>query len=181
MKFILALIIFAFLIFFPIHCSNPYQPRSFSRAIAVMPNGEYVCDSGRDTIDIWCPYNNKVSASLRGHRSHSVTALVILPNGNLASGSMDCTIKIWNPNLEQNVALMRIIRVPGDEINALALLQNGDLASGTKKAKIKIWNPMNGTLLRTLTGHSLSINALVCLNNGFLASGSRDKTIKIWN
>ena len=47
---------------------------------------------------------------------------------------------------------------------------------------IKIWNPNDGTLKRTLTGHTNGhVYSLVVLPNGDLASGSADNTIKIWN
>ena len=47
---------------------------------------------------------------------------------------------------------------------------------------IKIWNTDTGSLIRTLTGHSiLPVCSLAVLKNGHLASGSSDGTIKIWN
>jgi WD40 repeat protein len=61
------------------------------------------------------------------------------------------------------------------------VLNNGDLASGSWDKTIKIWNATDGTLKRTLYGHTDYVYALAALNNGDLASGSRDSTIKIWN
>jgi WD40 repeat protein len=61
------------------------------------------------------------------------------------------------------------------------VLQNGDLASGSSDYTIKIWNPIDGTLKRTLNGHTNVVYALTVLQNGDLASGSWDKTIKIWS
>jgi WD40 repeat protein len=46
---------------------------------------------------------------------------------------------------------------------------------------IKIWNPQDGTLKKTLTGHTDAVWTLTTLLNGNLASGSFDKTIRIWN
>jgi WD40 repeat protein len=63
----------------------------------------------------------------------------------------------------------------------LTVLQNGDLASGSADNKKKIWNPIDGTLKRTLKGHTHWVNALTFLKNGDLASGSADRTIKIGN
>jgi WD40 repeat protein len=42
-------------------------------------------------------------------------------------------------------------------------------------------NPIDGTLSRTLNGHTHWVNALTFLKNGDLASGSADRTIKIGN
>jgi WD40 repeat protein len=38
-----------------------------------------------------------------------------------------------------------------------------------------------GSLVYTLTGHTVGLTSLATLPNGNLASGSYDKTIKIWN
>jgi len=55
---------------------------------------------------------------------------------------------------------------------------------------MKIWNPINGTLKRTLNGHTEYVLARTVLQNGDLASGSQngdlasgsaDRTMKIWN
>jgi WD40 repeat protein len=46
---------------------------------------------------------------------------------------------------------------------------------------MKIWNPINGTLKRTLNGHTEYVLARTLLQNGDLASGSADRTMKIWN
>ena len=40
---------------------------------------------------------------------------------------------------------------------------------------------MNGTLKRTLNGHTSGVFALTLLQNGDLANGSANRTIKIWN
>ncbi len=61
------------------------------------------------------------------------------------------------------------------DIYALAVLPNGDLASGSADKTIDIWNPTEGTLLRTLTGHTSIVYALTVLPNGDLASGSGDR------
>jgi WD40 repeat protein len=63
---------------------------------------------------------------------------------------------------------------------ALTVLQNGDLASGSGDTSIKIWNPIDGTLKKTLNGHTNWVYVLTVLQNGDLASGSYQE-IKIWN
>ena len=61
------------------------------------------------------------------------------------------------------------------------MLPNGYLASGSGDATIKIWNPTDGSVMRTLTGHTSLVHSLAVLPNGYLASCSFDNTIKIWN
>ena len=46
---------------------------------------------------------------------------------------------------------------------------------------IKIWNPLDGSLKRTIKGHTGSVYALVSNYNGNIISGSADRTIKIWS
>jgi WD40 repeat protein len=55
------------------------------------------------------------------------------------------------------------------------------LACDSADNTIKILNPIDGTLSRTLNGHTHWVNALTFLKNGDLASGSADRTIKIGN
>lgn len=57
------------------------------------------------------------------------------------------------------------------------------MASGSKAPdnSIKIWNPNDGSLVRTLTEHTMEISDLIVLTNGHLASSSYDNTVKVWN
>ena len=61
------------------------------------------------------------------------------------------------------------------------MLENGDLVSGSLDTTIKIWNIEDGTVRRTLSGHTEKVLALQVLDNGDLVSGSSDGTIKIWD
>ena len=62
------------------------------------------------------------------------------------------------------------------------LLQDGiTLASGSGDNTIKLWNTKDGSLIRTLTGHTYTVTSLAVLQDGItLASGSDDNTIKLW-
>ena len=63
----------------------------------------------------------------------------------------------------------------------MLLLDANRLVSGSDDKTIKIWNVEDGTVKRTLTGHTHYVNALKGLDNGDLVSGSEDGTIKIWD
>ena len=60
------------------------------------------------------------------------------------------------------------------------MLQNGYLASGYSDGIINIWQAIDGTLIRTLKGHTDSVYSLAVLQNDYLASGSLGE-IKIWD
>ena len=62
----------------------------------------------------------------------------------------------------------------------MELLHNGDLVSASTDKTIKIWDIKEGTVKRTLTGHTDRIFALKALGED-LVSGSWDCTIKVWN
>jgi len=55
------------------------------------------------------------------------------------------------------------------------------LASGSWDETIKIWRVSNGSLIRTLKGHTNYVLSVSFSPDGkYLASGSVDETIKIW-
>jgi WD40 repeat protein len=55
------------------------------------------------------------------------------------------------------------------------------LASGSLDKTIKLWRVEDGSLVRTLTGHTDVVNSVAFSPDGrLLASGSWDKTIKLW-
>ncbi len=68
-------------------------------------------------------------------------------------------------------------------VNTVAYSPDGSmLATGSYDNTIKIWDTWNGTVVRTLKGHTLEVNAVSFSPDGkSLASGSSDKTVKIWD
>lgn len=55
------------------------------------------------------------------------------------------------------------------------------LISGSNDSKIRLWNLKNGSIIKTLTGHTRNVRCLLLYDKNTLISGSDDKTIRIWN
>ncbi|GAX44432.1 serine/threonine protein kinase [Tolypothrix sp. NIES-4075] len=92
--------------------------------------------------------------------------------------------KIPNPlaNLSLAQTLTGHTKAIGEDHCIAISRDNSILVSGSWDKTIKIWNLTDGTLIRTLTGHSDSVNSVAISPDGkTLVSGSNDKTIKIWN
>ena len=126
------------------------------------------------TVKIWNSTNGVLIKTLTGF-TNPVWSLSVLPNGNLACGSYG-QIQIWYT--ETSTLILTISNSTNGKISAF---QNDYIASGEFTGSIYIWNANNGSLVRTLYGHSSYIYSFSTLKNVFLASASYDLTIKIWN
>ena len=66
-----------------------------------------------------------------------------------------------------------------DDVHSLAILSRDLIASGSKDSSIHIWNITDGSLIKTLNGHTDQISCLVVLENGYLVSSSKGLFITI--
>ena len=118
----------------------------------------------------------------------AIQGMTLLPNSNIVTGSGGL-VQIWSLT-SANPLLLSIstdwycfaFEVLSDKIT-LAVGSGwvgGDTCTGTC-TDIKLFNSNNGTLIKSLIGHTDSVQCLKLLTDGTLASGSRDSTIRIWN
>lgn len=133
--------------------------------------------SGHDpTIQVWDIQEGIVQRTLPGHTG-KVNSLDFSPNGKtLVSGSDDQTIRLWDAATGK----------PGKTIPAhegpVTSVDFGPryLASGSDDETVKLWQ-LDGTPVKTLTGHGLAISQVQFNPEGnLLASASWDNTIKLW-
>ena len=61
------------------------------------------------------------------------------------------------------------------------MLPNGDLATACESNAIKIWNINDGSLKKSIEGHTDIVWAIAILQNANNISGPYDSTIKIWS
>jgi WD40 repeat protein len=118
---------------------------------------------------------------IRAYTGHGnpVYGLEWIDQDTIASGSIDKFIRIWSRSTGTTIRTINA----NIEVYCLKLLSNGfHLASGLHSGEVKIYDKNDGSLFKTLTGHSGIINDLALTNNGhLLASSSEDNTICIWN
>lgn len=147
-------------------------------ALAYSPDGNQLASASDDgTIRLWNGDRRILVRTLKGHEG-KVTAVAFSRDGTrLASASEDQTIRLWETATGAAIATL-----PGhrDGVSQVLFTHAGTLISGSYDATIRVWR-LDGTVVRTLEGHSLAIAALALSPDGeTLASGSWDNTIRLW-
>ncbi|KHJ80762.1 WD domain, G-beta repeat protein [Oesophagostomum dentatum] len=54
------------------------------------------------------------------------------------------------------------------------------LASAGKDGNIHIWDTIQGTVVRSLSGHTACVTSIRWGGEGLIYSGSQDRTVKVW-
>ncbi len=156
--------------------------------VSFSPDGQLLASASEDqTVKIWRRDGSLVQ-TLTAHQD-GVTAVTFSPDSQtLATGGRDQMIKIWRRG--NNATGQRFASLPYKQFKqntsviwSLKFSPDGQyLTSGGDDNKIHLWNLNNGTLVKTLKGHSDAIAGLSFSPNGqLLASASYDKSIKIWS
>lgn len=133
--------------------------------------------SGHDsTIQVWDINEGTVQRTLSGHTG-KINSLDFSPNGKtLVSGSDDQTIRLWEAATGKPV---KTIEAHDGPVTSVSVGPHY-LASGSDDETVKLWQ-LDGTPVKTLTGHGLAIAQVQFNPEGdLLASASWDNTIKLW-
>lgn len=98
------------------------------------------------------------------------------------SGSLDGAVKEWK--LTSDTANLTI-KAGEKGVNAVCYMKMGGeqfLVTGGDDGLVKVWNYENGTLLKTLEGHTDNItDVLFMKTHKIVLSSSEDGTVKVWN
>ncbi len=150
--------------------------------VAFAPDGATLASvSMYDTIGrLWQAADGKLLHTFNGHTG-GVWSVAFAPDGaTLASGSWDTTVRLWRVT---GVLLNTINAHTGTGmVWSVAFAPDGaTLASVSYDNSVRLWRVADGTLLRTLEGHTDWIRSVAFAPDGqTLASASYDKTVRLW-
>lgn len=137
----------------------------------------------RYAIQIYSLAEGEIVRTLPTSFTGEVSAMVFAPTTPvLATGHYDGTIRLWDVTTG---LLLRVLDVQAESvIESLAFSPDGAvLASGESYETnlVRLWAADDGTLLRTLEGHTAGVTSLLFSpDGGFLVSGSYDGLIRLW-
>lgn len=150
--------------------------------IAIAPEGGiFASVPDRYAIRLWRLKDGKLLNTLYTSFTGAVSSLAFNPVGNLlATGHYDGSIRLWDIGSGQAVVTMQTEGV----VQSLAFSPDGSLlASGSsyQDSAVRLWKSADGTLLRTLEGHTAGVEHLLFSPaGGYLVSASYDGSIRLW-
>lgn len=158
------------------------------RCLAISPDGKTLASAGDDpVISLWDLATGERRTKLEGHRDW-VMALAFSPDGTrLASAGYEPVIRLWNIGTTDKLPVIPFrLPLPADRSqHSLCLSFSPDgqqVAVGGTDAQIHLVHAMNGTLIRSLTGHGSSVTGLAFHPTApFLFTASKDRTLRAWN
>jgi len=132
---------------------------------------------GHFGIQLWNPRTGVLGATVHVPGG-DVTALARFGAGYLLCGTKAGQCSIW----EIETLGIQADDTPPGSVYSVAALDAETAASGSSGGAVHIWNTSNGSLLRTLEGHSGAVSSVCALVSDRIASSSSsDGTIRIWN
>jgi WD40 repeat protein len=150
--------------------------------IAIAPAGGILAsEPDRYAIRLWRLKDGTLLDTLYTSFSGAVSSMAFNPAGNmLATGHYDGGIRLWDIGTGQAVVTMQTEGV----VQSLAFSADGSLlatGSSYQDSAVRLWKTADGTLLRTLEGHTSGVEYLTFSPAGqYLVSASYDGSVRLW-
>jgi WD40 repeat protein len=135
------------------------------------------CGDDLGLLRAWQSQDGQLLRTIEAH-SDEIGMLLTAPDGNYLASASRSTIRLWEPE-----TLEMILEIEEtDWVNCLAISPDSStLATGREDYLVNLWNITDGTLLRTLEGHTDEIFSLAfSADGGLIASGDYEGMIYLW-
>lgn len=144
------------------------------------PDGSQIASvTGGYFAFVWDALSGEILYSLPDH-DQPTTSVIWKPDGTqLATSSLDSTVRVWDADTQGQVLLLQhsapvywVVWSP-DASKIATVGGNGFVG---------IWNSQNGSLIRTMTGHTDSVYIVDWSPDGTrIATGGADRTVRTWD
>jgi len=122
--------------------------------------------------------NTDQIAQLSSWGKGTINEVIYAPHGKMMAVASSLGIYIYDENTFSQINFIET----GTWVSSIAFSPDGaTLISGSRDKTIRLWRVRDGTLLKTLEGHTREVDSIAFSPDGAIfASGSWDKTIRLW-
>jgi WD40 repeat protein len=151
-------------------------------SVAFSRDGSKIISGSHDhTVRLWDAVTGVLLKTLSGHRGSVKSVAVSFDDSLIVSGSADHTdpIRVWD--MATGVRLRYL--EPHSAIWSVSCSPKAHrIVSGGDSHVIQIWDILDGTLLRTLKGHTDEVSSVAFSTSGeWVVSGAQDQTVRLWH
>ncbi len=154
--------------------------------LAFSPDGKYLLTASRDkTAKIWDLAGKESMATFPDHQN-GVYGVAITHDGKAGiSVGEDGNVRFWEAT-DATKKIGKQIRTAAHGKPVFKIAYHLDaktplIATCSADSTVKLWNPMNGSPVRTLTGHKDWLYAVAISPDGrHVAAGGRDGEVRVW-
>jgi WD40 repeat protein len=165
-------------------------------SVVISPNNRFIAAAVTDNglcyetaVMVWNVDSGMIYHELENIVGERCETVAFSPNGKYIAGGISSgregeEVIIWNV---ENGELFKILKTNNNDVDntVLSISFSPDskfIVTGNSDKTVKLWNVNEGTVIRTLDGHTNIVNSLSFSADGrFITSGSKDKTVRIWD